>query len=237
MSQEQKPNWIEKWTFFWNIISWTVVIILLTFITANLTKNNEIETRLYQIKSDNYKKFLDEYYKDFNSANIKSTYEKKYEELIENNIQDAYNWNATKNDIFEVVSSKCYYQSPNVCVSTDYKYSIIGWNQDQAMRETLEESLNTFTLNTYSFALAMPNNAYKLAVDRMQNAIQLSKNNFNDCNWWSDAECGFNFWVISKKTENLGIWWKWVKVKIEFDFIKPEVIELLKTDLQTHYKK
>lgn len=107
------------------------------------------------------------------------------------------------------------------------------------MRETLEELLNTFTLNTYSYSLLMPNETYGLAVDKIKNTIQLSQNNFNDCNWWTDADCGFNFWVVAKKTENLWIWWKWVKVKIEFNFIKSDkddVVELLKKDLQKHYK-
>lgn len=156
---------------------------MLTFITANLTKNNEIETRLYQVKTDNYKKFLDEYHKDFSSSSITSVYKKKYDELIEDNIQSAYNGHATKSDIDKIIVSKCYYQSPNVCVDNNYQYPIIGWNQDQAMRETLEESLYIFASNTYSLSLAIPSNAYELAIEKIKKAIQLSKNNFNDCNW------------------------------------------------------
>lgn len=132
MTKDQKwqPNWVEKWTLLWSIISGTFVVIFLAIISTNLTKNNEIETRLYQIKTDTYKKFLDEYYKDFASPSITSLYEKKYDELIENNLQDAYNWHATKEDFLKIKSAKCYYQSPNACTDNDYQYWIIGWNQD-----------------------------------------------------------------------------------------------------------
>lgn len=227
---------------WWLISSWTINL---------FSKNNEIETRMFDIKKTVYSDFLDEYYKNFNNSVMKKKYEETYEKMVAYNLYGACwlaghsrhvwdNIDLVKKDL-EYNIRECYYNSPYECwISTCFwikpENVMISWfnntdiakniwlSQSDSMNIVLDEMLSNFIKNTYKFQLILPEDIYNRAIEWIKNKLYTCENCYRDCGEWNTSDCWFDFDKFN------------IKDSIKEVFINPWVIDELKEDLQKHYK-
>lgn len=228
--------------FLWAIIGW----ILTSFLSSNFWKNNEIETRMFELKKQVYEEFLWEYYNKFNNNVFREKYEENFENIIAFNLHwycsagrsdlVLKNINSIKQDLENIIL-KCYYEYPyrctsNTCYWLNYKenggyswFSLpneIWLAQDEAAKKTVDDLFFEFKKNTYKYQLLLPKDIYRTILDQIEEKIYVAPNNYNDCNWSNVPECWFNFNYFD------------INWKIDI-LINDNILKKLRDDLQKHY--
>lgn len=238
------------------IIIWIIALVsaivwwVFTSLFSNkFVKDNEIETRVFELKKTVYEDFLNIYFNSFNNENIRKKYEEIFRDKIVNNLSFTclyhndwlfYENNEKLSFLLEKDIKSCFYQKPENCISLSWNYCFwilvnISWfnesikfsiweTQDESMKLALNEIYWDFQKKTYKYQILLPKDIYKKVFDLIEEKLYLAVNNYYDCDWETSPSCWFNFNlvnIISNTNKDY--------------FINQWIMLDLRDDLQKHY--
>ncbi len=234
INKMNSENWliIALMWFLWAIIWWFIT----SFSSNYFWKNNEIETRVFEIKREIYENFLDDYYNTFNWESIAKSYEEEYKFRVEKYMYIDHHW---LHKISKEIKN-CFYDIPSNCNTWEFVNCTIGSAQNDSIKYILKKKSDEFIEKSYKYKLFIPNEIFKKITEKINNNY-LWVNNFYDCGSWNGCNCGFNFLIFEDNLMDT-MWvfpiWKYslrllpdLSIKID-----SSIISILKNDIKKHYE-